>query len=128
MTSIALHTPLLLKAVFLLFTLLIWLMAVRKLSEATKLIEKYKLSLKDLRTYRAIEELHCREHNETNGKPLKNVIRKNVELEKGLTLSGKLTPKKIEQELLAIDNNPLLKETSMSLKFVTKWFIKDIAK
>ncbi|MDW2323210.1 hypothetical protein R7127_23370 [Vibrio sp. 1159] len=67
----------------------------KKIIKSAKLKENYLIALNDIRYLLGVEDLHCREHREQQGKPLKLTIRKAVTAERNLEWSGKHTTSQI---------------------------------
>ena len=57
-----------------------------------KLEQRLAAALGDIRFLLAVEELHCREHDERDGVKMKMIIRNLVRIERGLEWSGINTP------------------------------------
>ena len=71
----------------------------RKFMDVAKLKERYKVALNDILYLLGVEELHCREHMETQDKSLRKTVRDSVRVERGLDWSGKHTPSQIAKRV-----------------------------
>ncbi|HBC3404777.1 hypothetical protein R7D97_16320 [Vibrio sp. Vb5031] len=67
----------------------------KKIIKNAKLKENYLIALNDIRYLLGVEALHCREHTERDGKPLKQTIRNAVTAERNLEWSGKNTQSQV---------------------------------
>ncbi|GAA5138544.1 hypothetical protein [Thalassotalea piscium] len=112
--------PLLIKALTILFVLLILLIALRRVMSHLYFFNNYNEALNTIEFLLAVEEKHCGNNKEMLGRSLKNHTRKRVELEDGLIFNSKHVRSQIKAEKARIGqiNKAYFNKLSLT-KFLT---------
>lgn len=71
----------------------------RKFINVAQIKERYKTALNDIVYLLSVEDLHCREHKETQDKTLRQTVRTAVKTERQLSWSGKNSLSSISKKL-----------------------------